>query len=137
MNNPTLDASLYPPGSGEGSIDFYGDYQQGIDVHFSSGIANLFYYLLTEGGPHPRAKTPYTVIGVGIDKAEHIWYRALTHYFTMNTNFAQARTATEQAATELFPGVTKTVVSMAWATVGVGTAPIDTSPPTVKITAPS
>jgi Zn-dependent metalloprotease len=139
MSNPTMDASLYPPGIM--SSDYYPERlmtgQDNGGVHFNSGIANLFYYLLTEGGPHPRAKTPYTVIGIGIDKAEQIWYRSLTHYFTANTTFAQARTATEQAAMELFPGVTKTAVSMAWATVGVGAAPVDSSPPTVKITAPT
>src|SRR5262249_19511488 len=100
-----------------------------------SGIANLAFYLMSQGGPHPRAKTPYTVVGVGIDKAGHIWYRALTHYFTANETFAQARTATEMAATELYPGPTKTAISMAWAAVGM--APTDTSPPTVMITAPT
>jgi hypothetical protein len=147
MNNPTLDAPQYS--NGLMSTDYYPERlkvpsgQQPSDsndhgyVHFNSGIANLAYYLMSEGGPHPRGKTAYTVVGIGIDKASHIWYRALTHYFTANETFAQARTATEMAAADLYSGPTKTAVSMAWATVGVGSAPVDTSPPTVKITSPT
>lgn len=147
MNNPTADAPIY--NNQYSSKDYYperfqlpagqqpdGSNDQGY-VHFNSGIANLAFYLMSQGGQHPRGKTSYTVVGVGIDKASHIWYRALTNYFTANETFAQARTATETAAAELYPGPTKTVIGMAWATVGVGAAPnADTSPPTVKITSP-
>ena len=92
---------------------------------------------MSQGGTHPRHKTPYTVIGIGIDKAGAIWQRALTQgYFMPNTNFAQARTATEQVAQDLYPGATRTAISLAWATVGVGSAPTDTSPPVVHVTSP-
>lgn len=146
MNSPTLDAPIY--NNQYSSTDYYperlklavGEEADGNNdygyVHFNSGIPNLAFYLMSEGGPHPRAKTSYTAVGVGIDKASRIWYRALNHYFTSNQTFAQARTATEMAAAELYPGPTKTAISMAWATVGVGTAPIDTSPPTITITSP-
>lgn len=146
MNNPTLDGPIY--NNQISSTDYYperlklaageqpgGNNDQGY-VHFNSGIANLAFYLMSEGGPHPRAKTPYMVVGVGIDKASRIWYRALANYFTPNETFAQARTATEMAAMELFPGPTKTTITMAWATVGVGAPPIDNSPPTIMITSP-
>ena len=106
-------------------------------VHFNSGIANLAFYLLSEGGMHPRQKTPYTATGIGIDKAGAIWQRALTQgYFMPDTNFAQARTATEQSAQDLYPGSATTAVSLAWATVGVGSAPTDSMPPSVHITSP-
>ncbi|MEO6772693.1 MAG: M4 family metallopeptidase [Kofleriaceae bacterium] len=143
MSNPTLDAPLY--NNQYSSSDYYPerlmlpDTQDGDfgGVHFNSGIANLAFYLLSEGGSHPRHKTPYTAIGIGIDKAGAIWQRALTQgYFMPNTNFAQARTATEQVANELYPGAAKGAVSLAWATVGVGAAPVDTVPPVVHITAP-
>jgi uncharacterized protein (TIGR03382 family) len=91
---------------------------------------------MSQGGRHPRSKTPYNVVGIGIDKASKIWYRALTHYFTSNQTIAQARSATETAAAELYPGATKLAVSMAWAAVGVGSAPTDNSPPTITITSP-
>lgn len=137
MSDPSKDAAIYPPGQGLVSLDFFGDYDDSIDVHFTSGIANLFFYLLSEGGKHPHNKTTFTVNGVGIEKAGKIWYRADTNYFTENTHYMQARTLTEMAANELFPGATKTVVGLAWATVGVGTAPTDNVAPTITITAPS
>ncbi|HET9987295.1 MAG TPA: M4 family metallopeptidase [Kofleriaceae bacterium] len=139
MSNPTLDAPIY--NNQYSSADYYPErFMQSLDnggVHFNSGIANLAFYLLSQGGMHPRNKTPYTAIGIGIDKAGAIWERALTQgYFMPNTTFAQARTATEQAAQDLYPGTAKTAVSLAWATVGVGSAPTDTVPPTVHITSP-
>lgn len=142
MADPTADASLYPPDIG-GSRDFYADRYTGTQdqggVHLNSGIANLAFELLTVGGVHPHQKTTFNVPGIGIDKSGAIFERALTHgYFTMNTNFAQARTATEQAARDLYPGTsTATAVSLAWAAVGVGAPPSDTSPPVVHITSPA
>lgn len=146
MNNPTLDGPIY--NNQIYSTDYYperhklaagempgNNNDQGY-VHFNSGIANLAFYLMVEGGKHPRNKTPYMVVGVGMDKASKIWYRALNNYMTENTTFAQARTATETAATDLYPGTTKTAISVAWAAVGVGTAPVDNSPPTISITSP-
>ena len=78
--------------------------------------------------------------GLGIEKAGAIFQRALTQgYFTTNTNLAQARTASEQAAQDLYPGTcAKTAVALAWATVGVGgAAPTDAVPPTVSIASPA
>ncbi|HLL25649.1 MAG TPA: M4 family metallopeptidase, partial [Kofleriaceae bacterium] len=141
MANPTADAALYPASLG-GSRDFYPDRFQGQEdqggVHLNSGIPNLAFYLLVAGGKHPRDKTAFTVPGIGIQKAGAIFQRALTKgYFTANTNLAQARTATEQVADELYPG-TKTAVGLAWAAVGVGAPPpADNVPPTVKVTTPT
>jgi len=139
MSNPTLDAPIY--NNMYSSADYYPErFMQSLDnggVHFNSGIANLFFYLVSQGGTHPRHKTPYTAIGIGIDEAGATWYRALTQgYFMANTNFAQARTATETTAKALYGNSAKTAVSLAWATVGVGAAPTDTVPPTVHITSP-
>jgi hypothetical protein len=141
MANPTLDAALYPADIG-GSRDYYPERYTGQQdyggVHLNSGIANLAYELLTAGGPHPRAKTALVNSGIGIDHAGQIFEHALTQgYFMATTTFAEARTATEQAAMDLYPNTaTKTAVGMAWATVGIGTAPTDTVPPTVHVTAP-
>ena len=141
MNNPTLDAALYPPEFG-GSRDFYSDRYQGQEdqggVHLNSGIANLAFQLLVDGGKHPKAKTTVNVPPIGIEKAGAIFEHALTQgFFTSNTNFAEARTATEEVAGQLFPGSAKTAVSLAWAAVGVGAPPPpDTQPPTVSIVNP-
>ncbi|MBA3498899.1 MAG: M4 family metallopeptidase, partial [Deltaproteobacteria bacterium] len=148
MNNPTLDGPIY--NNQISSTDYYperlklaageqpgGNNDQGY-VHFNSGIANLAFYLMVQGGKHPRNKTPHQVGGSGIDKASKIWYRALNNYMTANTTFAQARAATETASNDLYPGQTKTTISMAWATVGVGAVPTtDISPPAITITAPT
>lgn len=134
MSNPTKDGNSpdYYPERFTGTADNGG-------VHLNSGLPNLAFYLLSAGGKHPRAKTALTVPAIGIDKAGAIFQRALTTKFTLNTNLAQARTLTEQAAQELYPGTCATAaVGLAWATVGVGgAAPADAVPPAVAITSPA
>jgi vibriolysin len=91
-------------------------------VHDNDGIANLAYYLLAHGGKHPRGKTNVSVTGIGVGKAEHIWYRALTVYMMSATNFAGARAATAHAAADLYGGSCSSVwrsVERAWDAVGV------------------
>ncbi|MGW1214536.1 M4 family metallopeptidase [Streptomyces sp. NPDC002499] len=102
-----------------------------IDVHYSSGPANHFFYLLSEGsGAKVINGVSYDsptsdglpVTGIGRDKALQIWYRALTTKFTSTTNYAAARTGTLAAAGELY-GTTSTeykAVQDAWAAVAVG-----------------
>ena len=125
------------------SPDYYPERYTGTDdfggVHINSGLPNLAFYLLSAGGKHPRNRTALTVPNLGIDKAGAIFQRALTTYFTTNTNMAQARTGTEQAAQDLYPGTcARAAVSLAWATIGVGAAPpADAVPPTVAIAAPA
>ncbi|MFS4108248.1 M4 family metallopeptidase [Streptomyces sp. NPDC004684] len=101
------------------------------DVHYSSGVANHFFYLLSEGsgakvinGVSYNSPTSdgLPVTGIGRDKALQIWYRALTTKFTSTTNYASARTGTLAAAGELY-GTTSAeykAVQDAWAAVNVG-----------------
>jgi Zn-dependent metalloprotease len=103
----------------------------GVDVHYSSGPANHFFYLLSEGsgakvinGVSYNSPTAdgLPVTGIGRDKALQIWYRALTTKFTSTTNYAGARTGTLAAAGELY-GTTSAeykAVQDAWAAVAVG-----------------
>lgn len=89
-------------------------------VHINSGIANKAFYLAAKGGTHHLGTT---VTGMGADNAARVWYRALTTYMTTSTNFSGARTATINAATDLF-GASSTQVTAAtnaWCAVGVGT----------------
>ncbi|MGW2486743.1 M4 family metallopeptidase [Streptomyces sp. NPDC001606] len=103
----------------------------GIDVHYSSGPANHFFYLLSEGsGAKVIGGVSYNsptadglpVTGIGRDKALQIWYRALTTKFTSTTNYAGARTGTLAAAGELYgtSSAEYKAVQDAWAGVGVG-----------------
>ncbi|MGC0329424.1 Zn-dependent metalloprotease [Streptomyces sp. SAI-170] len=102
-----------------------------IDVHYSSGPANHFFYLLSEGsgakvinGVSYNSPTSdgLPVTGIGRAKAEQIWFKALTTKFTSNTNYAGARTGTLAVAGELY-GTTSAeykAVQDAWAAVAVG-----------------
>ena len=100
------------------------------DVHYTSGVANHFYYMLAEGtGPKTIGGLPHnghtcngtTITGIGRVKAEHIWYRALTVYMTSSTNYSGARTATLNAARDLYgAGSTQyNAVAAAWSAVSV------------------
>ncbi len=142
MDDPTRDASLYPPELG-GSRDFYADRYTGSEdnggVHLNSGIVNLAFKLVVTGGTHPQGKSSVVVPAMGIEKAGAIFQHALTQgYLTATSNFEQARTATEEVAAELYSPGEATAVAMAWAAVGVGSAPAaDGTPPTVTITSPA
>ncbi len=107
-----------------------------VDVHYSSGPANHFFYLLSEGSGtktingvtyNSATSDGLPVTGIGRAKAEKIWFRALTTKFTSTTNYAGARTGTLAAAGELY-GTTSAeykAVQDAWAGVSVGSRPGD------------
>ncbi len=106
------------------SRDFWTSTLGNVDVHYSSGVGNLFFCLLTKGGMHPRGKSTVPVPAIGMDKAIRIVYKANVDLLTSTSRYAQYRTATEQAATQLgYDQATRDAVSCAWAAVGVGTAP--------------
>lgn len=95
-------------------------------VHINSGIANHWFYLLSEGGRHhdSRVRSGIVVPGVGIDAAYDIWYTALARYMTRRTDFAGAREATEAACEASgYSAETCAAVSAAWFEVGVGGPP--------------
>lgn len=106
------------------SRDFWTTSIGSVDVHYGSGVPNLAFYLLSEGGTHPRGKSTVNVTAIGADDAAAIWYLALTSYMTSSTNFAGARTAQINAATALFGATSQQVQSVtnSWAAVGVGSA---------------
>ncbi|MEU2560340.1 M4 family metallopeptidase [Streptomyces longispororuber] len=125
MDKPSKDGS---------SLDYWSSRAGSVDVHYSSGIANHFFYLLSEGsGQKTINGVTYDsptydnkpVTGIGIDKAAKIWFRALTTKFNTTTNYAAARTGTLAAAGELYGTSSPeyTAVANAWAAVNVGTRP--------------
>lgn len=100
-------------------------------MHYSSGIGNHFFYLLAEGsgaktiGGVAHGSTTCngtSITGIGRAAAAAIWYRALTVYMTSSTNYAGARTATLDAAKDLYgQGSTQyATVAAAWSAVSVG-----------------
>jgi Zn-dependent metalloprotease len=121
MDNPASDGS---------SVNCWSPTVSSLDVHYSSGVGNHFFYLLAEGS---GAKTiggvahnsttcnGSSVTGIGRDAAGAIWYRALTVYMTSSTNYSGARQASIKAANDLYgAGSTQAnAVAAAWSAVNV------------------
>ncbi|GAA3816786.1 M4 family metallopeptidase [Streptomyces phyllanthi] len=121
MDQPSKDGS---------SANYWSSSLGGLDVHYSSGPANHFFYLLSEGSGaktingvayNSPTSNGATITGIGRDKAVQIWYKALTTYMTSTTNYKGARTATLNAARDLYgSGSTEyNAVNATWAAVNV------------------
>lgn len=119
------------PSKDGNSADCWSSSVANLDVHYSSGVANHFAYLLAEGsGPKTIGGVAHngttcnssTVTGIGRAKLGAIWYRALTVYMTSSTNYAGARTATLNAAKDLYGAGSAEygAVGAAWSAVSVG-----------------
>ncbi|MGW5275240.1 M4 family metallopeptidase [Streptomyces sp. NPDC004044] len=119
------------PSKDGNSADCWSSSVGNLDVHYSSGVANHFAYLLAEGsGPKVIGGVQHngttcngvTLSGIGKDKLGKIWYRALTVYMTSSTKYAGARTATLDAAKDLYGAgsAEQNAVASAWSAVSVG-----------------
>ncbi|WP_372411952.1 M4 family metallopeptidase [Streptomyces luteireticuli] len=123
LDKPSLDKL-------EGTVDYWDKGSYDREVHAGSGVSSHAFYLLAEGsGKKTIGKVSYdsptsdgsTVTGIGREKAEQIFYRALTRYMVSTTDFHQARTATLQAAADIYGsgGTEYKTVDKAWAAVNV------------------
>ncbi|WP_338700705.1 M4 family metallopeptidase [Streptomyces sp. Q6] len=118
------------PSKDGASANYWSSSLGNLDVHYSSGPANHFFYLLSEGSGaktingvsyNSPTSNGSTVTGIGRAKAVQIWYKALTTYMTSTTKYAGARTATLSAASALY-GSSSTeyaAVAAAWSAVNV------------------
>ncbi|MEV5505352.1 M4 family metallopeptidase [Streptomyces orinoci] len=114
----------------EGTVDYWDSGSYDREVHAGSGVSSHAFYLVAEGsGAKTINGVDYnsptydgsTVTGIGRDKAIQIWYRALTNYLVSSSDFHDARTATLQAAADIY-GQNSTeyqTVNQAWAAVNV------------------
>lgn len=106
---------MYNPGLDGRSHTCWSTSTGDVDVHYSSGVANHFFFMLAEGsgnteyGNSPVCSGAPAVTGIGHQKAEKIWFRALDTYFTSNTSYVSssnpgntARAYTLRAATDLY-----------------------------------
>ncbi|MFJ9907352.1 M4 family metallopeptidase [Streptomyces sp. NPDC101152] len=118
------------PSKDGGSADYWSSSVGDLDVHYSSGVANHFFYLLSEGSGaktingvsyNSPTSNGSTVTGIGRAKALQIWYKALTTYFTSTTDYKSARAGTLSAAAALYgSGSTEyKAVAAAWSAVNV------------------
>ncbi len=121
MDNPASDGS---------SANCWTSTVGSLNVHYSSGVGNHFFYLLAMGsGAKTLNGVSYnsptcngsTVTGIGNTAAAAIWYRALTVYMTSSTNYAGARTASLNAARDLYGvgSANYNAVAAAWSAVNV------------------
>jgi Zn-dependent metalloprotease len=113
LSNPPLRNMITPSSDGSSSDCWYSGVGN-LDVHYSSGVANHFFFLLAEGttngspsktcvsGNTRVATGNGSVTGIGREKAGKIWYRALATYMTASETFAKARLDTVKAATDLY-----------------------------------
>ncbi|WP_051798205.1 M4 family metallopeptidase [Catenuloplanes japonicus] len=125
MYNPTLDGA---------SHGCWSSSTNSVDVHYSSGPGNHFFFNLAEGtgstayGTSPVCGSAPAVTGIGRAKAAAIWYRALSTYFTSTTRYylssnlsSTARAHTLSAATDLYGSCSTEykAVQTAWTAVNV------------------
>jgi len=88
-------------------------------VHINMTIPTHWYYLLAHGGTNKTSRQ--TVTGIGLEKAEKIAYRCWVYYLHPSATFASARSASYQAAVDLFgaTSIEALRVAQAWNAVGV------------------
>lgn len=110
--------SLIDPHNGASTNDFnkgwqpkhYNERYQGNEdnggVHINSGIPNHAFYLFANA--------------VGKDKAEKIYYRALTNYLTKSAQFIDLRVAVEKSALDLYTQAEVNAAKSAFDAVGIG-----------------
>lgn len=92
-------------------------------VHNNSGVQNFWFYVLSVGDTGVNdLKNPYSVIGLGINKAAKIAFKSLRDYLTPQSNYKDARNGSIQAAIDLYGNNSQEVQSVmnAWHAVGVG-----------------
>jgi Zn-dependent metalloprotease len=96
----------------------------GGEPHNNDGPFIYWYYLLCQGGSGTNdIGNAWSVTGITMAKAKMIAFRQNTVYFTSSTTYANARTFSMQAATDLY-GSCSTELQMtanAWYAIGVGT----------------
>jgi hypothetical protein len=119
MSNPN---AYGDPDTYKGTYWYTGTGDNG-GVHTNSGVLNFWFYLLTAGGNGTNDNGfAYSVSGLGISKSQAIAFRTLTVYLVPTSNYSAARTASIQAASDLYGAASNEVTQTinAWDAVGVG-----------------
>lgn len=118
MNNPNAGGQ---PDTYKGSQWYTGTLDNG-GVHTNSGVQNLWFYLLSQGGSGTNDNGfAYSVAGITINKARLIAYRNNTFYLTSGSQYADAAFYAVKAATDLYGVCSPEAVSTknAWEAVGL------------------
>lgn len=96
------------------------------EPHANSTVLSHWFYLLSQGGTGTNdIGNSFIVYGLGIDVAQRIAYQAESARLNSSADYAAARTATTQAANDLFGANSfqGLQVANAWYAVGVGSNP--------------
>ena len=109
MCDPTADGA---------SVDNYASYNEGLDVHYSSGISNKAFCLaarrLASGSPTGTATQ------ASVRRASQAWYRANAAFWTQSTTFQQGCQGTLDAARDVgFSAEEQDALRRSWVDVGV------------------
>ena len=99
---------MYKPSLDGASKDAWSSTLGSLDVHYSSGPMNRCFYFLSQGASSSSASSTYSpylpggMTGISNTAAAKIVYRALTVYMTSTTNYAAAKIACQNAASDLY-----------------------------------
>ena len=91
-------------------------------VHTNSSVGNKWFFLVTDGEEGVNGDDfEYDVKGIGIEKSRQIAYRAVVSYASEESQYADFRLCTLQAAADLYGDNSEEVKSVAdaWDAVGV------------------
>jgi Zn-dependent metalloprotease len=132
-----LRSMIKPSSDGLSADNWYAGIQY-LDVHYSNGPINRFFYYLSQGAPSTASDAAYSpylpggMTGIGNDHAARIWYKTLTEYLTPESVYADALAGALSASASLYGASSAevTAVKNAFAAVNVGSA---TGQPRVSI----
>jgi Zn-dependent metalloprotease len=125
MDNPSADGA---------SVNCWTTSTKNLDPHYSSGVGNHLFYLLSEGtgtktiGGRTHTGTTCngtTLTGIGRSAAAAIWYRALTTYWTSTTTYPVAANGMVKAARDLYGASSTQCAATVAAWRGVNAAPTE------------
>lgn len=114
-----------------------------LDVHYTSGPGNRFFFFLAEGAdanPASYAYSPYLpggMAGIGLDKATRIWYKSITEQFTSSTDYRKAREGALLAAAALYGAGSAEVAAVENAFAAINVGPAHGSPARPVVTFPT
>jgi Zn-dependent metalloprotease len=126
MDNPSADG---------GSVNCWSTSTKNLDPHYSSGVGNHLFYLLSEGtgsktiGGLPHNGTTCngtTLAGIGRAAAAAEWYRSMTTYWTSTTTYPQAANGMIKAAKDLYGASSTQCAATLAAWKGVSVTPTET-----------
>jgi Zn-dependent metalloprotease len=124
-----LRSMIQPSSDGLSADNWYAGIQF-LDVHYSNGPINRFFYYLSQGAPSSATDPAHSLYlpggmtGIGNDHAARIWYKTLTEYLQPDSVYADARDGALSAAASLYGdnSAEVTAVKQAFAAINVGSA---------------